>query len=386
MNEPSLMGYPSLSQQQQQLPNGTPNTLHQQLHGLSNNPMPPPGLMNSNDLPNNLGNGPRGINANNNNNNNPMLSASHQLLDQLTNGNANMGMNNNTSPNANNTSMSSNAPSQSLAIASINANANNPLFHPHLEDPTLLSNPIWKLQLQLANVSLQSLGQPNVYARQNAMKKYLASQNQSQNTSNNTLTAPVVPNNTNNPTIQPQSQTTTGAPTTNENINQSQQQQQTQPSEMSMSLVDRTKKLLMEMATETSKEKGKTSKPSTANSANNGNSMPNNTNEAMTPSSANTPLATTNNSRMGTPTTPHTELLNTRDQNSTTPSVLLQHKKLSQQYNIDEDDEIENRMVAPKDTKYNDQLWHAIDFSNLQIFHINDNLFKYTFLTRLRCV
>lgn len=129
-----------------------------------------------------------------------------------------------------------------------------------------------------------------------------------------------------------------------------------------MSLVDRTKQLLVEMATEIGKEGA--------------------------PSNAATSVANTvtsnasGNGSISTPTTPKTELHTLRDQLTGTPALLLQHKKLSQ-FNIDEDDELENNLITPKDEKPDDQLWHAIDFSNLQISNISPNLFKYTFLSRL---
>ncbi|CAR22387.1 CCR4-Not complex 3'-5'-exoribonuclease subunit Ccr4 [Lachancea thermotolerans] len=189
--------------------------------------------------------------------------------------------------------------SAGAGVANVTSNAGNPLYHPHQGDPALLNNPIWKLQLQLAAVSRQSAGRANVYARQSAMRKYLLNKNQG------------------------------AAGTLNE---------------MSASLVDHTKQLLLDMAGEP------------AGSLNN-----------------------TSSSAASTPITPNAELSNG---NPTTPSLLLQHKKLSQ-YNIDEDDEIEHRMVAPTDTKHDDQLWHALDLSNLQVFNLTESLFKYEFLTRL---
>ncbi|CCD26426.1 CCR4-NOT core exoribonuclease subunit CCR4 NDAI_0H02520 [Naumovozyma dairenensis CBS 421] len=426
MNDPSLMGYPNQAQQQQQqqqqpgallsngttnnLSNGSINPLHQQIH--MNNPMPPPGIMNPNDMNHISSNFPQmleqlnnGMNMNTNNSNNNTNALTLNLHDNSSNNNnannlANaIGMNsmaNNTSPALNSINLNSlnNAPGGSTlnttnaTTTAIKANANNPLFHPHLEDPALLNNPIWKLQLQLAAVSLQSLGQPNVYARQNAMKKYLASQNpthqqhqvqqqqQQQGKQQQGLGS--------QPSSQPQSQ-----------LPPSSSQQQQIP-EASMSLVDRTKQLLMDIALETSKEKSTNNKgaPIPPHSAKGGppnSAASNNITDSIVSSATNTPTATSNNSTLSTPTTPHIELNNLRDGGGgvaginvtpTSTSALLQHKKLSQ-YNIDEDDEIENRMVAPKDTKYNDQLWHAIDFSNLQIFNINQNLFKYNFLTRL---
>lgn len=181
------------------------------------------------------------------------------------------------------------------------SNAGNPLYHPHQGDPAMLNNPIWKLQLQLAAVSRQSLGRANVYARQSAMRKYLLNKTQGAS-SGGTL------------------------------------------NEMSASLVDHTKQLLLDMAGES-------------------------------------PLGNNNasSSAVSTPITPNAELSNGHP---TTPSVLLQHKKLSQ-YNIDEDDEIEHRMVGPKDAKHDDQLWHALDLSNLQVFNLTESLFRYEFLTRL---
>ncbi|SCW01367.1 LAFE_0D11012g1_1 [Lachancea fermentati] len=268
MNNPApMMGYPGLSQQQQSIQSagppamGTPGALHQQLHlqqaqsqaqqaqqQSQQQQQLPPGLMGGN---------------------------AQQIMGQLNNG--------------------------GMAVPTQASNAGNPLYHPHQGDPSMLNNPIWKLQLQLANISRQSMGQANVYARQSAMRKYMLNNNQ--------------------------------GPTGTLN-------------EMSTSLVDHTKQYLLLMAGDSG--------------ANNGGSSA---------SAASTPL------------TPKAEL-NGGSNNQNTPSLLLQHKKLSQ-YNIDEDDEIEHRMVAPKDTKFDDQLWHALDLSNLQIFNLNDSLFKYEFLTRL---
>ncbi|CAG59995.1 uncharacterized protein GVI51_H05995 [Nakaseomyces glabratus] len=395
MNDISMMGYPGMGQQQpqpQQAQQPQQQPISMQPHtmmNMMNTNLPPPGMMmggagsntgNENMINHGLmsGNPVSGIPNNN----------SHQLLDQLINKNpnnmgipqqqqdslaaqmqlpmggmpmgngsahnGNVGMNNNNTGGNNNIPMGNanvlrnnniignlggsslaggnmnsgmpgistfgNTPGQ-LAAPPIqpNANANNPMYHPHLEDPSLMNNPIWKLQLQLATVSAQSVGQPNIYARQNAMKKYLATQ------------------------VPPQNQT------------QQQAQAQSQIAETSKSLVDCTKQALMDiMAPDDSKLKGM-SAPNTA--------------------------STTTNSTISTPTTSKIDMNNSREQPST-PSLLLQHKKLSQ-YSIDEDDEVENRMVAPKDTKYNDQIWHAIDLSNLQIFNISPNLMKYDFLTRL---
>lgn len=206
--------------------------------------------------------------------------------------------------------------------AAITENANNPLFHPHLEDSSLLNNPIWKLQLNLAYISAQSLGQPNVYARQSAMKRFYSSQN-----------------------VPLQSNQISGA---------------------SNSLVDFTKQSLIEMMT------ADESKTTSNSNLGHGSSAPMGV-------SSNTKDST--NSSM--PSTPKSEAQLMREQSTNTPSLLLQHKKLSQ-FSIDEDDEVENRMTNTNaEAKHDDQLWHAIDLSNLQIFNISHNLFKYTFLTRL---
>ncbi|AMD18852.1 HBL050Wp [Eremothecium sinecaudum] len=193
------------------------------------------------------------------------------------------------------------------------SNSSNPLYHPHLSDPTLVNNPIWNLQLQLAAISRQSVGQENVYARQNAMKKYLKNQ-----------------------------------------FNSTQQQQ---PSDMAKSLVDFTKQYLLEMAADPA--------------------VPNNSSTPVPGQQTQRPHGTP----VSTPSTPKAELANN---SQTTPSILLQQqqKKLFQ-FNIDEDDEVEHRMVAPVNTKYDEQLWHTIDLSNLAVYNLNENLFKYDFLTRL---
>ncbi|CCF60422.1 hypothetical protein KAFR_0K00670 [Kazachstania africana CBS 2517] len=323
MNEPSLMGYPNpnigaVQQSQQNNIHGS-GTPIQQLHlnpMMNSQQMPPPGLVTGND-------------AN-------LVSNSRQLLDQLsgTSNAAAAATNNNNNNNANNANAPLNPNSMTPGGVIMNVNANNPLVHPHLEDPSLVNHPIWKLQLQLASVSARSLGQPNVYARQNAMKKYLANQNQ---------------------------------------------QGPQQMTDASMSLVDRTKQLLVEMAVDTTSEK-----VAAANN-NNGSSTPNfvaqdinNANNSMLSNS--TAPTTANLSGISTPSTPQTELHNMREALSGTPAALLQHKKLSQ-YNIDEDDEVNLNDI--KDATKDAQLWHAIDFSNLQVININENLFKYTFLTRL---
>lgn len=370
------MGYPGMGPQHQQQQQQQQAIGVMQPHSMMNpinTSMPPPGMMtnagNESMMGNNLmGGNPNTMGPNTN---------SHQLLDQLINKNQNNinlqqqenvnpqlqmpmglpigngGANNHSNGNvggSNLMNMMRNGTNNSMNIGNMggngfgggnmpnltglgggnnninvapiqpNPNANNPLYHPHLEDPSLLNNTIWKLQLQLSNISSQSVGQPNIYARQNAMKKYLATQ------------------------IQPPNQ------------NQQQIQAQSQITEASKSLVDCTKQALMDMVAPEESKIHKNILPSSAasNSAN-------------------------GNSTISTPTTPKVEM--NREQPST-PSLLLQHKKLSQ-YSIDEDDEIENRMVAPKDTKYDDQIWHAIDLSNLQIFSISPNLMKYDFLTRL---
>ncbi|QLL34064.1 hypothetical protein HG536_0F03890 [Torulaspora globosa] len=327
MNNPSILSYPSLGPQHQ--PNiipgmqaGTPTGIHQQLQG---NPllggtsggggtMPPPGMMKPN-----IGGANDG--------------AALQLLNHLGTGSGKVAGTN-----------------SGTVTGSVNGNEKNPLYHLHLEEPGLLNNPIWKLQLQLAAVSAQSMGQPNVYARQNAMKKYLVNQQQQQQSLDHQRQPGL---------LQQVSGSQTQLQTTE------QQPQNPQMAVASVSLVDKTKQLLMEMAADIK---------DTAASSNNGISNP--------PGSANTSATANTSGSASSPSTPKTELHNLRDQNTGTPVLLLQHKKLSQ-FNIDEDDELEHRMAGPKNTKFDDQLWHAIDFSNLQIFNISANLFKYTFLTRL---
>ncbi|SCU96447.1 LAMI_0F06590g1_1 [Lachancea mirantina] len=187
----------------------------------------------------------------------------------------------------------------SAAGVSATANAGNPLYHPHQGDASMMANPIWKLQLQLASISRQSMGQANIYARQSAMRKYMLNNNQ---TAGGTL------------------------------------------NEMSASLVDHTKQLLLEMAGDS------------------------------------TVLNNGSTSAVSTPMTPNAEL--NGNNGATTPAAMLQQKKLSQ-YNIDEDDETEHRRGAPKNSSPTDQLWHALDLSNIQLFNLNMSLFKYEFLTRL---
>lgn len=226
---------------------------------------------------------------------------------------------------------------QAALVAQTMANANNPLYHPHQSDPSLLNSPIWKLQLQLAAVSRQSLGQSNVYARQNAMKKFLNSQNQGG-----------IGGQAQEPSLNPMQQ-----------IQQSQGLPSSIPGHLqngndaSMSLVEHTKQHLLELASSGNESTGPIPSNSTSNLLQDGTS-----------------------SGISTPNTPKAELY------PNTPSMLLQHKKLSQ-YNIDDDDEIEHRMVAPKDSKYNEQLWHALDLSNLALLNLSTNLFNYQFLTRL---
>lgn len=304
---------------------------------------------------------------------------SHQLLNHLTHGN-NMGGSIDSGGNglngapANLGSMHPGAANVPGNVGlNMNTNGKNPLFHPHLDDASLLNNPIWKLQLQLAAVSMQSMGQPNVYARQNAMKKYLVNQQQQQQQKQQTQMdlqrQPPLGLPQQAPGMQQPLQGSLSQPHPLQHGLQ-QGQQMPQISDASISLVDRTKQLLMEMASDS---KDGTATPNTI-------SGPNNT--MTTSASTLTSSANTRNGGTSTPTTPKTELNHLREQLTGTPALLLQHKKLSQ-FNIDEDDEIENQRTTPKDTKFDDQLWHAIDFSNLQIFNINSNLFKYTFLTRL---
>ncbi|KAG0668048.1 Glucose-repressible alcohol dehydrogenase transcriptional effector [Maudiozyma exigua] len=337
------MGYPGMNpnlaaatglNNQNANPNNTNN-------GSTNNnggPGTPAGALHLNQLMSGLG--PPGLSNDNNNNNgnvNQLANSSRQLLEQLAQNNVPNQINNDSN---HNTPMLNN----NVALQPMNINAGNPLFHPHLEDPALLNNTVWKMQLQLASVSMHSMGQPNVYARQNAMKKYLANQS----------------NNNNNP------------------------QQQPQMTEASLSLVDKTQKLLMDFAsvdTAIAKDKSKNSNANngpngTTTNNLNGNNNTNGDNSMMTASTP-TPMATGNNSTISTPTTPQVELHNQREQMS--PNVLLQHKKLSQ-FSIDDDDELN----PPKDKKDKDgQLWHALDLSNLQLINLDSNIFKYKFLTRL---
>lgn len=230
----------------------------------------------------------------------------------------------------------------------INVNASNPLLHPHLDDPSLLNNPIWKLQLHLATVSSQSLGQPNIYARQNAMKKYLATQQaqQAQQQAQQQVQQQIPGQFGPGPQAAPPALQPTDF-------------QQSHIAEASKSLVDCTKQALMEMADTLTDSK---------------------TAKKQQPTGDSTPSGTAANSAVSTPLTPKIELFANGKEEAN--QALLQHKKLSQ-YSIDEDDDIENRMVMPKDSKYDDQLWHALDLSNLQIFNISPNIFKYNFLTRL---
>ncbi|CEP64003.1 CCR4-NOT core exoribonuclease subunit CCR4 LALA0_S09e07426g [Lachancea lanzarotensis] len=219
------------------------------------------------------------------------------------------------------------------AVSGAVSNAGNPLYHPHQGDPTMLNNPIWKLQLQLAAVSRQSMGQANVYARQSAMRKYLLSKTQG------TTGAPASVSVAASAAAEAIGRSTSPASAANTGT----------LNEMSASLVDNTKQLLLELATEPTVVK----------------------NPAIPSSSA-----------VSTPITPSAELNGPGGHNPSTPSLLQQHKKLSQ-YNIDEDDEIEHRMAAPTNTKHDEQLWHALDLSNLQLFNLSASLFKYEFLTRL---
>ncbi|SCU80223.1 LAME_0B02102g1_1 [Lachancea meyersii CBS 8951] len=218
-------------------------------------------------------------------------------------------------------------------VSGVVSNAGNPLYHPHQGDPTMLNNPIWKLQLQLAAVSRQSMGQANVYARQSAMRKYLLTKTHG-NAAAAGATGVAGTAGTAGATG-PIGGSASPAPNTGT------------LSEMSASLVDNTKQLLLDLATE----------PAAAAKNAGGSS-----------------------SAVSTPITPSAEL--NGGANPSTPSLLLQQKKLSQ-YNIDEDDEIEHRMTALSNTKHDDQLWHALDLSNLQVFNLSSTLFNYEFLTRL---
>ena len=232
MNELSMMGYPGMNPNLAAAaglnnPNANPNNTN---NGSANNnggPGTPAGALHLNQLMSGLG--PPGLSNDNNNNNgnvNQLANSSRQLLEQLAQNNVPNQINNDSN---HNTPMLNN----NVALQPMNINAGNPLFHPHLEDPALLNNTVWKMQLQLASVSMHSMGQPNVYARQNAMKKYLANQS-------------------------------------NNNNNQQQQQQQPQMTEASLSLVDKTQKLLMDFASvDTAIAKDK-SKSTNANNGPNG--------------------------------------------------------------------------------------------------------------------
>ncbi|SMN21484.1 similar to Saccharomyces cerevisiae YAL021C CCR4 Component of the CCR4-NOT transcriptional complex, which is involved in regulation of gene expression [Maudiozyma saulgeensis] len=348
MNEPSLMGYPGMNPNIISGINTSTNTTTNTTNNNANNnngPGTPVSALHLNQLM--AGLGPPGLSHENNNNNNAnhLANNSRQLLEQLAQNNVptsttpvpnNNNANTNNMINANTVGNDSNHNTPMLnnnvALQPMNINAGNPLFHPHLEDTALLNNTVWKMQLQLASVSMHSMGQPNVYARQNAMKKYLA--------------------------------------------NQSQNPQQPQMTEASLSLVDKTQKLLMEFAgADTSKENPKN--PNN-NNANNNNTTSNSNDTSMMTASTPTPMATGNNSALSTPTTPQVEL-NNNQREQMSPNVLLQHKKLSQ-FSIDDDDELN----PTSDKKNKDgQLWHALDLSNLQLINLDSNIFKYKFLTRL---
>ena len=174
---------------------------------------------------------------------------------------------------------------------------------------------VWQLQLQLAAAARQDAGQPNAYARQNAMKKFLASQGGAK------------------------------AP---------------QMLEASLSLVDRTQQLLMDMA--------EGERAAAGADASTGAATP-----APAAGAAGAPATPGS-----TPTTPQAKL---RD-SQLSPNVLLQHKKLSQ-FSIDDDDELGADAPGAAAKKQDGQQWHALDLSNLHLRSLSPNLFNYAFLTRL---
>ncbi|KAG0655696.1 Glucose-repressible alcohol dehydrogenase transcriptional effector [Monosporozyma unispora] len=256
------------------------------------------------------------------------------LLDQLNNG-GNMA-----SSNANSSNMGMPISLGNDIIATISSNANNPTYHPHLNDRNLLNNQFWKLQLTLSSISLNTLlsGQSNVYARQIALQKKTGRENPMENQDSNSID-----NNKNG----------------------------------DITLVDKTKQLLMDIAIDKDYI------------GNNNNSNNNNSNSNTILNDTDTATTTANNSNVSTPLTPAVDLNNT---NSNIPLqlTLLQNKKLSQ-FNIDDDDD-EIELLINKGTdkenimkrfKYNEQLWHSLDLSNLQLLNLNLSLFNYKFLTRL---
>ena len=301
------------------------------------------------------------------------------LLDQLNNYNTNSN-NNNAAAAANHNTLASNSvvgiplPLPNDVINTISANANNPHYHPHLSDRTLLNNPFWKLQLVLSNISLNTLlsGQSNIYARQIALQKKNGRDNLTD------LKNDILNNNNNNNN----NNTTLNLGDLND-----------------VTLVDKTKQLLMDIAIE---------KESALNNNNNNNSGNTTTNMNDSGIFVDTATSTANNSAVSTPLNASVDLNNT---NIPLQLTLLHNKKLSQ-FNIDdEDDEIEfllhkemekdsNNSVSPNGNanekdhctttndimskfKYDDQLWYSLDLSNLQLLNLSDSLFNYKFLTRL---
>lgn len=270
------------------------------------------------------------------------------LLDQLNGNNNNTNNNNNNMP----------IPLGNDVIATISSNSNNPTYHPHLTDKSLLNNQFWKLQLTLSSISLNTLlsGQSNVYARQIALQKKTGRENQNQD-----------------------SNSIDGGG--NNNINNG-----------DVTLVDKTKQLLMDITID----------KDTYTMNNNNNNMSNNTSMMNETDNSTTNNNTANNSNVSTPVTPSIDLNNSNSNNTNNNNnnlnntniplqmTLLQNKKLSQ-FNIDDDDdEIElliNNETDKENTmkrfKYTDQLWHSLDLSNLQLLNLNLSLFNYKFLTRL---
>lgn len=287
-------------------------------------------------------------------------------------------------------------------INAISANANNPNYHPHLNDRNLLNNPFWKLQLTLSNISLNTLlsGQSNIYARQIALQKkngrdnLIDMKNDLLNNNNN--------NNNNN---------------SNNNKSNSNNNMNMNLGDLSdVTLVDKTKQMLMDIAIE---------KESALNNNNNNTNSGNTTTTNMNDSGIfiDTATTTANNSAVSTPLNASVDLNNA---NIPLQLTLLQNKKLSQ-FNIDdEDDEIEfllnkemerdnnnNDTRSPNTSnnenenvnstatatvdggakttinnimakfKHDDQLWYSLDLSNLQLLNLSSSLFNYKFLTRL---
>ena len=325
------------------------------------------------------------------------------LLDQLNNHNA-AAPNHNTL--ASNSVVAMPLPLANDTINIISANANNPDYHPHLNDRNLLNNPFWKLQLTLSNISLNTLlsGQSNIYARQIALQK--------KNGRDNLIDMKTDHLNNNN-------NTNTNISNSNSNDNNSNNNDNNNMNLGDLSdvtLVDKTKQLLMDIAIEKESTINTTTNNNNTNSGNTTTATTTNVNDSGIV--VDTATTTTNNSAVSTPLNTSVDLNNT---NIPLQLTLLQNKKLSQ-FNIDdEDDEIEfllnkemekdnnnNRSpnmgnndnenvngitsttVAKTTTndimskfKYNDQLWYSLDLSNLQLLNLSNSLFNYTFLTRL---